>query len=469
MFSPDTMGVLLLISRPRQMNVEVKIPPPIAPFVEYLGTIRGRPLEFLSKQMRATSVCWSDLEPLIWIAVLPCAWAYPASRQLSALLCFTRLSTLGPEGAVAMFFAGQSLAFLMLAHLVPTIHISVLATTAVLSSVLLLRARDIRGSGALLIFASTPFLVLLTAHIADYSDSNLKKVPLVFVQVIAGSLVAAYLGRARFFRLSNLVMAIWLCNLGAAILFLELSPSLFSRNPGLPAIDIARQGGLAAVIVTVRLLTARNRVVQYANGCLLLGCIAVCFQTLTRQAIIAVPLSLILSGLLFTVLRMRQFLLLCGFVLISLALFYKAVPCINEQATRLLSVTSESRPRQFRLAWNLFLERPVFGHGLGAFGARVGMPGYYPHNVLLEVLADFGIVGLAACALMAQKSARIAAHYRLSASPADQRWVITALLLYWLLVSLVSYSLPHSIVCAYGVGLLSSSRSLKHTRSGLLS
>jgi O-antigen ligase len=42
-------------------------------------------------------------------------------------------------------------------------------------------------------------------------------------------------------------------------------------------------------------------------------------------------------------------------------------------------------------AINEFKANPIFGVGLGNFAGGVG---YFPHNILLEILAELGIVGL---------------------------------------------------------------------------
>jgi O-antigen ligase len=61
------------------------------------------------------------------------------------------------------------------------------------------------------------------------------------------------------------------------------------------------------------------------------------------------------------------------------------------------------RGELFETAIRLFLERPVFGHGTGAFAAvasaTVGLTDLpYPHNIPLQVAAELGAVGLVATA-----------------------------------------------------------------------
>lgn len=76
---------------------------------------------------------------------------------------------------------------------------------------------------------------------------------------------------------------------------------------------------------------------------------------------------------------------------------------IDESLTnRLLGVfytkegySSVERFDQFKLAYRLFLEKPFFGHGTGAFAYY--WSGFdqrdYPHNLFLELLLEYGIIG----------------------------------------------------------------------------
>ena len=45
-------------------------------------------------------------------------------------------------------------------------------------------------------------------------------------------------------------------------------------------------------------------------------------------------------------------------------------------------------------AFSLFLEHPIFGVGAGNFGTFFGKKGVYPHNTTLQVLAEFGSLGV---------------------------------------------------------------------------
>jgi hypothetical protein len=64
------------------------------------------------------------------------------------------------------------------------------------------------------------------------------------------------------------------------------------------------------------------------------------------------------------------------------------------------SMADESgRPALFLRAWTNFLSAPLFGIGTGQFGREMVLGAtsgqrFYPHNIILEVLACFGFVGL---------------------------------------------------------------------------
>ena len=56
-------------------------------------------------------------------------------------------------------------------------------------------------------------------------------------------------------------------------------------------------------------------------------------------------------------------------------------------------LSSNGRTHSWSLAWNAFLAHPAFGIGTGSFFSISGI-NRYPHNLLLEVAAELGLVGL---------------------------------------------------------------------------
>lgn len=68
-----------------------------------------------------------------------------------------------------------------------------------------------------------------------------------------------------------------------------------------------------------------------------------------------------------------------------------------DQADDSLLRSGANRFDQFAGAYRLWLESPIFGHGLAGFyylyGNGVELPGNTPHNIFLQTLAEFGIIG----------------------------------------------------------------------------
>ena len=67
----------------------------------------------------------------------------------------------------------------------------------------------------------------------------------------------------------------------------------------------------------------------------------------------------------------------------------------NENAT----TRGPNRFDYYSSAFNLWLQAPILGHGIGGFARMHGVmtesaQGSYPHNFILEILVEFGIVGL---------------------------------------------------------------------------
>lgn len=55
--------------------------------------------------------------------------------------------------------------------------------------------------------------------------------------------------------------------------------------------------------------------------------------------------------------------------------------------------SSSGRDLLYNAALKNFFESPIYGEGIGSFSYEVGFY-YYPHNIILEILNDFGLIGL---------------------------------------------------------------------------
>jgi O-antigen ligase len=69
-----------------------------------------------------------------------------------------------------------------------------------------------------------------------------------------------------------------------------------------------------------------------------------------------------------------------------------------DQADDPLLRTGANRFDYFAAAYRLWLESPIIGHGLASFAPLFAggaeRQGSYPHNAILQILAEFGIVGI---------------------------------------------------------------------------
>ena len=74
---------------------------------------------------------------------------------------------------------------------------------------------------------------------------------------------------------------------------------------------------------------------------------------------------------------------------------YRIVDALSSPGS---SSSVQSRVGRMKQAYEGWLLRPIAGHGLGSFGPNTGQENVraYPHNIILEVLYEGGVVGLAA-------------------------------------------------------------------------
>lgn len=115
--------------------------------------------------------------------------------------------------------------------------------------------------------------------------------------------------------------------------------------------------------------------------------------------------------------RRKRLTLLFGSALVSIYLISHFVPAkaIQRSTSFFLGTgsgrSSNNRTELWHEAWQLFTEHPFLGRGVGGFAIRD--PIYsYPHNILLEALAELGVVGFAL----------VAAFLALAVSCATQVW-----------------------------------------------
>lgn len=65
------------------------------------------------------------------------------------------------------------------------------------------------------------------------------------------------------------------------------------------------------------------------------------------------------------------------------------------------SLAYREREQAWQAAWDAFVAHPLFGVGAGGFAQAMGWHGrVYPHNLLLEVASEFGLIGLGCLAAL---------------------------------------------------------------------
>ncbi len=167
--------------------------------------------------------------------------------------------------------------------------------------------------------------------------------------------------------------------------------------------------GLACLIVSARHFTGRGRVLILAVGLLIL---AGTFATLTRCVWLGTILAVLLlatSGL-PTRQRIGALTLTACLGAATLALVWPQFVSFKRDANLSAAHTADStrlRPMLAAVGWQMFLDHPIAGVGLGQYKYRdqeyiaardVDLPldrirPYHQHNVLLSLMAETGLLG----------------------------------------------------------------------------
>ncbi|HEY6962930.1 MAG TPA: O-antigen ligase family protein [Gaiellaceae bacterium] len=82
-------------------------------------------------------------------------------------------------------------------------------------------------------------------------------------------------------------------------------------------------------------------------------------------------------------------------------------------------LSSNGRSQLWSAAWNAFSSHPLLGIGTGSFHALGGVE-LYPHNLLLEAAAEWGIVGLALVAITVAAAGKTLSRALRAAAPSEQ-------------------------------------------------
>lgn len=162
-------------------------------------------------------------------------------------------------------------------------------------------------------------------------------------------------------------------------------------------------GAGAAIALASGQASAKWRMFAFVAGALAL---AISFWSGTRSSIVAIWIACIAASIWFAEVRKSQFWVLfvtMNFAGLWLATFYP-IPNLHYGIERIVrSVDSKSlsgllsgRLDMWAATLRAIMERPILGHGLDQFGPAFELNGIHfghPHNIFLQALYSWGIVG----------------------------------------------------------------------------
>lgn len=170
-------------------------------------------------------------------------------------------------------------------------------------------------------------------------------------------------------------------------------------------------GCLASILLAAILFMQNHIVLQVAYISVTGAAIAAITMSGGRGGILVILVAMALFSVILLRPVKRHLLILdrrrVGFLILlaamagTLAWVLIAMDRIPISLARLVSPSSEiassaERSMLMRSALELWIQHPMFGAGNGAFPVLAGLgdqPGYYPHNILLELLVEYGLVG----------------------------------------------------------------------------
>ena len=305
---------------------------------------------------------------------------------------------------------------------------------------------------------------------ADLSDEYTATKALGFFGFALFSLVAPILYFVDYRRLRFFVR--WLLIVSTAVIAYVLLEALVSGTFDRAGFR-GRDGGLSANVILLSRIEAGTALLAFLQWrsrdpvlprpvCLaiFLAMVLAALVTASRGPLFGMVAVLILLH--HTNLRdgLSQFKRL-GVLLVVLVLGYALAPHVAEilpeaSAAKLASIESSARFALWSEALRIFAANPI-GVGFGEFAAHTAAPGlsglYYPHNLVLEYLAETGFVGALCLVLLL---ARIVLHQRPRADLSDvytQSFVMFAFLLLQAMVS-VDMQGNRLLFCFIGIELV---------------
>ncbi len=273
------------------------------------------------------------------------------------------------------------------------------------------RARKLLGPG--LLFAAYALLSLWWSPGHDYARTKALYLSTLCLWPLLVSCLVVAADRLRFrrFLLAFLVFSLWLA-VESIRAFVHGGAGSFIHVLGGGYLGLGRMIGMGAVILygygIDRKRSWLSRVPVWAGFAMMA---ALQLVIGSRGSLMATLLALTVPVILGFRVRStgigatrygRGALAVCAIVLVLMFyLFLSKSELITLERLRLLvthdvGVSARTRLEHYAVASSLWTERPILGYGLGAYPIVAGMPDikYHPHNILLEILVELGLVGL---------------------------------------------------------------------------
>lgn len=393
------------------------------------------------------------LELFGWVAFALAACAQPQLRPVYGACAGFRILTLGVEGAIAFLFAGHMVLELVAGYFGIDLPLVVISSSACTVRILVSRSRALR-TGTVLFFSITPFLVLAYLHNQGLPDALRNRLAMMVCQSFAAALVVAWL-RLHQLDLRRFACAALICGSAALPMHFLEGAQAFTRILAGAPLETGRAGGFGFVALAVTSMMDRDRMARYVYAFLALFCAYVSVIALTRQGLWAACLALAVL-LLFSrrmrrsaVLAVGRYVVVFAAVISSIILYLGFSPGEIEapDLQRVGEIADTGRVAQAALAYDMFLDKPFMGHGFGGFGIMTGDVRGYSHNVVTEVMCEFGLLGLILCGI----PSIIMLSYGIPPSrlQGSDHTIIAAIFTYAIAVSMASYTLSHSIPCFF--------------------
>jgi len=217
-------------------------------------------------------------------------------------------------------------------------------------------------------------------------------------------------------------------------------------------------GGLIAFFAAVT--GDKSRIRRVAWGVVAMVFAYLLFQTGARMALfvflLGIPAILVqtiecstISGIRFSRYSARAGMVFLALVICLLAYtFFASNSAMTLVRVRVLTVPGLGASASVRLSYwiaalDLWLRSPIIGHGIGSWPILMGFGEIrsFPHNILLELFVEQGVLGVAAFLALLWCVLRIRGRHRLVRSPFQKRSLRSLLLAVWL--ACFAYAMVH--------------------------